>query len=138
MNDTMTACKNGVSAGDGDGKMTENRKLANEIREWLLKNEMWIDTIIYFDGKAYAPWDKKGNFYYNDREHLIEYESDPKDYFEYVGNPHILSMSFEGPLYDLINYDFSHPLLKEFDSIFEKHGLVYELGDAWNLTCYRL
>ncbi len=118
--------------------MTRNRKLANEIRKWLLDNDMWIDTVIYFDGRAYAPWDDEGHFYYNDREHLIEYEADPRDYFEYVGNPHILSMSFEGPLYDLLNYGFSNRLLNEFDSIFKKYGLLYELGNAWNLTCFKL
>ena len=58
-------------------KEKRNRKLAEEIREFLFKWGMWIDTTIYFNGKAFSPIEKDENgkmkFYYNDREHLIEY-----------------------------------------------------------------
>ena len=43
-------------------------------------------------------------------------------------------MSFEGPLYEVLNgYGSSH-LEEEFVKIFDKYGLYYELGNAWNLT----
>ena len=46
----------------------------------------------------------------------------------------ILSMSFEGPLYYVLNgYEGGH-LAEEFMKIFEKYGLYWELGNAWNLT----
>ena len=113
--------------------MTKNRKMANEIRQWLLDHEMWQDTTIYFDGKAYSTSDGTG-FYYNDPEHLVEYEADPSMYVEYYSKDSI-TMTFEGPLYDLINYDFCSPLLEEFDDIFKKYGYYYELGYAWSLAC---
>ena len=120
-------------------KKRRNEALANEIREWLLDNEMWVDTYIYFNGKAYSTSDKETKkFYYNDRDHLIVLENeDPRNYFEYVADPHILSMSFEGPLYDVLNAYMPGwtRLEEEFRRIFEKYGVYYELGNSWNLTC---
>ena len=115
-----------------------NHEFADELREWLLDREMWIDTVIYFNGKAYAPWDRDLNeFYYNDRSHLVEYAADPADYMQFV-NRDTVTVSFEGPLYELINYDFCSSEMAEFDEIFKRHGMYYELGDAWNLACYEL
>ena len=59
-------------------------KLAKEIRQFLIDNNMWVDVRIYFNGKAFATDDGK-NFYYNDPEHLVVLENmNPKDYFDYV------------------------------------------------------
>lgn len=113
-------------------------KLAVEVRQFLIDHEMWQDVTIYFNGKCFATYDReKGKFYYNDPEHLVVRENeDPRKYFEYVAEDHVLSMAFEGPLYMLINYPDSQKMLNEFNHIFEKYGLYYELGDAWNLSCY--
>lgn len=98
--------------------------LAKEIHKWLVAHEMWTDVAIYYDGKRMASWEPSIT------------EADPSTHFEYVADPHILSMSFEGPLYDVLNY---YPALEaEFEKLFEKHGLYYELGDSWNLTCYEI
>lgn len=123
--------------------MTRNRKMANEIRKWLIDHEMWIDTTIYFDGVAYSTDDGEGHFYYNDPEHLVELpDKNPRDYFEYVNPNHILSMSFEGDLYDVLNYEWEFPgyteLQEEFAAIFHKYGTYYELGDAWNMSVYKM
>ena len=66
----------------------------------------------------------------------LEHDMDPGDYFEYVNPEHILSMSFEGPIYHMFNYGEYKPVLKKFNELLEKYGLYYELGNAWNLTCY--
>ena len=121
-------------------KMTkrEIEKLAKEIRQFLLDHDLWVDVNIYFNGKAFSTDDRQGHYYYNDPEHLVVLDDEnPRDYFEYVGN--ILSMSFEGPLYDVLNSYWGalgYRLEEEFRSIFEKHGLYYELGNAWNLSAY--
>ena len=57
---------------------------------------------------------------------------DPKRYFKYVREPNIFSMSFEGRLYEILNYED----MFVFENIFKKYGLYYELGDAWNLSAY--
>lgn len=114
-------------------------EMAKEVRQFLLDHDMWIDADIYFNGKkftCYDPVEKK--YYYNDPEHLVEVEDvDPSTYFEYVNKDHILSMSFEGPLYEMINgYGYPDRWLEEFNKIFEKRGVYYELGHAWNFSCY--
>ena len=107
--------------------------LAQDIYKWCIENEVWIDVAIYYNGKRMSTSgiDENGKerFRYNG-EPFIENGCDPRDYFRYVRSPNILSMSFEGDLYDILNYG-SHD---SFDALFAKYDLYYELGNAWNLT----
>ena len=123
-------------------KEKRNERLAKAIRRWLLDRDMWIDTTIFFNGKAFSTADyEHENFYYNDKDNLIVLENeDPRKYFKYVNPDHILSMSFEGPLYDVLNgyCDGCLELEERFRKLLEKHGVYYELGDAWNLTCVEM
>lgn len=116
-------------------------KLAKEIRQFLLDRDMWIDTRIYFGGKAFATDDGQGHYYYNDPDHLVVLENeDPRRYTKYAGD--ILTMTFEGPLYEALNYggygDNPWQVEEELTAIFRKYGLYYELGNAWNLTAVPL
>lgn len=118
-------------------KMTERQieKLAMEIRNFLLDRGMWIDTTIYFHGKAISTDDRDGHYAYNDPAKLFVLEDqDPKRYFEHAGG--ILSMSFEGPLYDVLNYCEDLKTEEAFTKLLRQHGLYYELGNAWNLSVY--
>lgn len=115
--------------------------LAKEIRQYLLDREMWIDTRIYFNGKAFSTDDGQRHFFYNDPAHLVVLEDeDPHTYTEYAGD--ILTMTFEGPLYEALNYggydDNPWQTEEELTAIFRKYGLYYELGNAWNLTAVPL
>ena len=49
-------------------------------------------------------------------------------------------MSFEGPLYDVLNAYVPGWVKKEdeFRKLFEKYGFYYELGNAWNLSAYEI
>ena len=114
--------------------------LATEIFNWLVDHEMWIDVQIYFNGKCWSTSNKDHTeFCYNEHRYF-EYEANPKDYFEYVREPNILSMSFEGSLYEVLNAYVRgwEKLEDEFRKIFEKYGLYFELGNAWNLTCFEV
>lgn len=113
-------------------------QMAVEIREFLLDNGLWVDVDIYFNGRRFSTHDKAaGKYYYNDREHLVvEENEDPKRYFEYVAEDHILSMSFEGTLCEVLYYGELPAVKREFDKIFEKYGVYYEFGHHWNFTCY--
>lgn len=123
--------------------MTKKQKeqLATEIFEWLVKHEMWVDVAIYFNGKRWSTSNHKDcmDFCYNEHKYF-EDEADPRDYFEYVNEPNILFMSFEGPLYHVLNAYVPGwvKLEDEFRKIFEKYGVYYEMGHAWNLTCYEM
>ena len=118
----------------------QREQLATEIFNWLVDKEMWIDVAIYFNGKRWSTHNKNlTEFCYNERRYF-EGEADPKNYFEYVREPNILSMSFEGVLYDVLNgYVPGWTKLEdEFRKIFNKYGVYYELGNAWNLSCYEI
>ena len=120
-------------------KAEQVEKLATELLDFLVENKLWVDARIYFNGKAWGSFNKyTQKFYYNDKENVYEEKADPKEYFEYVAEPHILSMSFEGAFYDVMNgaTQKSHQLQKEFEAILNKYGLYYKLGNAWNLTLY--
>lgn len=125
--------------------MNKNKieSLAKDIHEYLVSNYLWVDVQIYFNGKCWSTngqnSEGKHEFCYNENRYF-EFEDNPKRYFEYVAEPHILSMSFEGGLYDILNAYTEGWTKKEveFRAIFEKHGVYYELGNAWNLTCYTL
>ncbi len=116
-----------------------NKALADEIRAWLLDHDMWIDTNIYFNGKCYSTEDPEAHkHYYNDPKHLVEYEDDPGMYVEYC-NRDTLTMTFEGPLYDLLNYgEYPPGWEEEFNAIFRKHGMFFELGYSWSLVAVEL
>ena len=110
-------------------------ELANEIIAFLNEQSLSSAVSIYFNGKAMrsrGEWDDDDNYipYW-----VTEENANPHDYFEYAAYDHILSMSFEGALYDLLNYRGG---VKEekFRAIFEKYGLYYELGNSWNLSVY--
>lgn len=111
--------------------------LAKEIYQFLVSHGMWIDTAIYYDGKCMktdGTENGQHSYRYNGKP-FYDDEADPRRFFEYVADPHILSMSFEGPLYDVLNYGDAKKEA-EFQAIFDKHGIYYEMGHMWNLTCY--
>ena len=114
-------------------------KLANEIRQYLIDRDMWEDVRIYFNGKAFATDDRQGHYFYNDPEHLIVLENeDPRRYTEYAGD--ILTMTFEGPLYEALNYGDdggnSWETEEDLTALFRKYGLYFELGHTWDLSAY--
>ncbi len=97
-------------------------KIGNEIVNLCIKEE-WYDTCVYFNNKRIFIEGKDKIF--------VKENCSPEEDFEY-GNPDLISMSFEGLLYDLINNGFECQLT----DLLEKYGLYYELGNTWNLGIY--
>lgn len=113
---------------------TDIERLANEIIAFLEAYHIASDVSIYYNGnvvRSRTEYDSEYNVTYT---WVKTNDVDPHKYFEYAAYDHILSMSFEGGLYDLLNYSGGRKMDK-FMEIFEKYGLYYELGNAWNLTC---
>lgn len=114
-------------------------ELVKEIEEFLKEHELIGDVCIYFNNKRHL-WHSK----YDQRWNFLGFGCDvqegisPLDYFEYVNVKHILSMSFEGAFYHVLNGydDYADKLQQKFSDILNKYNLYYELGNAWNLTCY--
>lgn len=114
-------------------------ELRDEIHSFLKKNDLWSDVRIYVDGKCLATDDGRGRGVKVDEDSFLIDDMDPSDYFTYVCRPHILSMSFEGPFYECLNGyagDYGWSIESEFCDLLCKYGVYYELGDAWNLSCY--
>lgn len=114
---------------------TDIERLANEIIAFLEAYGIANSVSIYYNGnvvRSRTEYDSEYNAKYT---WVKTYDVDPHDYFEYAAYDHILSMSFEGGLYDLLNYSGGSKMDK-FMKIFEEYGLYYELGNAWNLSCY--
>ena len=104
-------------------------EFGNKVVNLCVEKE-WTSTCVYFNGKRVAI-----EYDYKTRDiHLETTENcHPGDYFEYYNHNHILSMSFEGDLYDLLNYDGCPQSLEK---LFYEYGVYYELGNAWNLSVY--
>lgn len=128
-------------------KKTEIKKIAKDIKSFLDEHFLNGDCRIYFNGMCWShgegddpfTWDEEKKDFI-DVPHRTEWKTiediDPKDYFDYVGP--ILSMSFEGGFYDVMNgwseRDFK--LQDEFSKMLAKYGVYSELGNAWNLSLY--
>ena len=110
-------------------------ELVKEIEEFLRKNDLLGDVRIYFNNKCH---DWQYAYKTLEYEKKIMLDISPLDYFEWAAHKHILSMSFEGSFYEVMNgytkgaWDLQDKFLK----LLEKYNLYYELGNAWNLTCY--
>ena len=114
---------------------TNIEELAKEITTFLEKEKLASDVSIYFNNKVMRDRGTWGDDY----NYIPKWETtenvDPHDYFEYAAYDHILSMSFEGALYEVLNYTGGRKG-EEFERIFERHGLYFEFGNAWNLSVY--
>lgn len=119
---------------------TEAEKCAKEIISFLIKHHLWQDTFIYVNGKRYSCYDGEHYKYDNTWACVFrEDDMDPKKYIEYSSD--FLTMSFEGPFYSIVNYNYPSgkycdKILAEFDDICKKYGKYYELGYAWSLALY--
>jgi len=102
------------------------KKLAYEIADLLDSYECADGTMIYFDNKRL---EHLGD------EWVLKEGYSPDTYFEYC-NLDTLSMSFEGPFYEVINYGLCNSLLEKFDKLIASYGYYYELGNSWNLSLY--
>ena len=114
-------------------------ELVKEIENFLREHELLADVCIYFNNKRHLwhnKYDEKWNFLGFGCD--VEEDISPLDYFEYVNVRHILSMSFEGDFYHVMNgyTKREFDLQDKFLTLLNKYGLYYELGNAWNLSCY--
>jgi hypothetical protein len=100
---------------------------------------MWQDTSVYVNGKRYGCYDGEHYRYDNTWDCVFREDNmDPKDYVEYTSD--FLTMTFEGPFYDVINYNifpaYCRKLMDEFNDIISKYRKYYELGYNWSLALH--
>jgi len=126
------------------------KELAYRLYAYLVDHQLAGDTRIYFgfsktkNGYALQSY-KPNNVTYTytkikvgTKEYPVYLISDinPNDYFDYNGN--YISVSTEGPLYDVLNYGYDKKTETDLRNMFEEYGLYYELGNAWNFSLYEV
>ena len=118
--------------------MNNITNLVLDIIRYLLDNDLNHDVNIYADNhlhcfnkendpdfiKAHIP---SGTYYKSIFETNAECE---------YKNDNTVTMTFEGPLYEALNYERSGKTADDLQNIFEKYGLYFELGNAWNLAAF--
>lgn len=125
--------------------MRSCKELADAIMKFLKDNDIALDVSIYVDNKRYSftyyDFDKK-EFFPDPFWKEEEGEFFPGTYFSYFAKQHILSMSFEGDFYRIMNVAYENDewkdLYNKFRQLLDNMGVWYELGDAWNLTVFPL
>lgn len=123
--------------------MRSCKELADAIMKFLKDNDIAVDVSIYVDNKRYSfvyyDFDKK-EFFPEPFWKEEEGEFFPGTYFSYFAKQHILSMSFEGEFYRIMNVAYEDDewkdLYNKFRQLLDNMGVWYELGDAWNLTVF--
>ena len=118
---------------------TKAERCAFEIINFLIRHKMWIDTSIYVNGKRYGCYDGEHYQYGNTWDCVFREDNmNPADYVEYYSD--FLTMTFEGPFYDAINYNisakYSNKIMSEFEDIIKKYKKYHEQGYAWSLALY--
>ena len=101
-------------------------RLAFEILEVLHEQELDNALCIYYNNKRISTYGGKID---------IEENINPHDYFKYCAFNHILSISTEGGLYDILNYGRER-FPRKLETLFKNLGIYYEMGDTWNLSFY--
>ncbi len=84
------------------------QRLKTAIEEWLIRNDLDIDTGFY----SIDEWHQRKEDYLNDAD---------------------LVLVFEGGLHTLLNYGGD---TEEFDNYIESFGYYYEMGHSWNMGFY--
>ena len=120
---------------------TKAERCAFEIINFLIRHSLWQDTCVYVNGKRYTCYDGEHYQYASTWDCVFREDNmNPADYVEYTSD--FLTMTFEGPFYDVVNYNASarycDRLLEEFDEILKRYKKYYELGYAWSLALHDL
>ena len=105
-------------------------QMIKKIESWMKKNGLLYAVRMYFNNKCYC---------WYDGEKRIITDIKGSEYFEYA-NDDTISISFEGPFYNVMNYAYDKKewdrLESEFTKIVGSFDCWYELGNAWNLSIY--
>lgn len=109
-------------------------KLAQELVRLLNKHDLWVDVALYFNGDRLELRQRYDGGGVVEMLPVRIENIDPHMYFKYAAYHHILSISFEGPLYDYIECNGGFP--SDIEELFEEYGVWYELGNMWNMTFY--
>lgn len=124
--------------------------LIKALIDYLIGKDLWFDTSIYANGVCFTsikPTELPIEDYFCKEETINNitgkihcYDDDVRKYTQFSNG--IITMIFEGPLYHIFNYymdsSYCNEIIDGFNKILQKHGLYYEMGNAWNLGLYEI
>lgn len=114
------------------------RILAEKLIDYFAKEECWYEMGIYVDNERWSSNpDKNDEKFVTGKEtvYYVQKNVDIKSRLEY-SNPETVSLYFEGPLYETINYNDYNYISKLTQMFLEKYNLYFEQGDAWSMAAY--
>ncbi len=100
--------------------------LAKEIHDYLNSNKIIDDCCIYYNHKRIVC--------YNDN-HNIEKDVHPREYCKHASKNNILTITSEGSLYNIYNYE-KYDLPLGLKRILNKYGLYMECATDWCWSAY--
>lgn len=116
-------------------------KLAVQLIRWLIKHDCFSDVCIYTKDTRFSSSRPRTCSEEDIEEVKLKngvYYKSPADVTQIVeyNNPDTLTVTFEGPLYDLINHNSY--LESGLCSLFLPYGLYYEQGYSWSFALYSI
>jgi hypothetical protein len=98
--------------------------LANDIISWLKERNLNNSLTLFVNGKAFDCT----------QDNWIQH-MDPEEYVEYF-NKDGITMTFNGPFYNVINDEKEKDALEEFKNILTKYNSNFISGFKWSLSVY--
>lgn len=127
-----------------NGKKYNKRNMtavALQLIDYFNEKSLWSNVQIYVAGKRYTSEklnaDAIEKTTKNKTKYYCESDVDTNTYISHA-DPETINMTFEGPLYDLINYkdfDFIYNLTQKFIS---KYDLYFELYNTFTIVSYHV
>lgn len=120
-------------------RQDRNIRLMEDIISYLQKRDVFDAVYLYVNGHRYSKDKKSEKDIEKPTKYGTYYDNGEYDVTEYVkyNNPEILTMVFDGPLYQEYNGSYgSYKAEEDIRKICAKYGLYPEQGYAWSLAVY--
>lgn len=108
------------------------KKIVNGLFQVFKKHKVVDDVVFYFDNQRATVDRITGKL-------KVQKGFNVRDYMKYC-NENTVSVSFDGPLFEIMNgyasENLSEAIDKEIERVLAPYGLFYELGNDWNFSLY--
>ena len=129
-------------AGQTKAKLTERQKtaIAEAMIDIIAKYDMFYDVNIHVNNAVmksdYTGKDPNAQVKITPKGHTPYTFLPNMPYTDQYGNPELITCTFEGPLYEALNYCCDTKVERELNHLLDSHGLYLEQGYAWSFSVY--
>lgn len=117
--------------------------LSLEIADYLKDQELWSGIHIYVANKCIKSekdmFDRTDWVEKKTKDGTVYFEKEDVDVTEKIEycNKDTITMTFEGILYSVINYDDMNFIYNMTEKFLDDYGLHFEQGHAWSMAAYK-